>query len=110
MFSLRAPNVRKILSMFSLSLACTLLSTQIWGYLSLESGAIYPEMDDASHMSMFDLEISTRASAQVETLLPHIDHVKVTFAPRDAQVIRRKPPVDKIVGALFLQGALCSET
>lgn len=79
---------------------------QVWGYLSLESGAIYPEMDDISHMSIFDLEISTRSSPQVEALLPHIDHVKVTFAPRDAHVIRRKPPVEKIVGALFLQGVV----
>jgi len=69
---------------------------QLWGYFSLESPAIYPEMDSAAHMALFDLELSTRLSS----------HVPVTFAPRDADVVRRALSTEKSDSALalYLQG------
>ena len=69
---------------------------QLWGYYSLESPAIYSEMDSAAHMALFDLELSTRLSS----------HVPMTFAPRDAEVVRRALSTEKSDSAiaLYLQG------
>ena len=65
---------------------------QLWGYYSLESSAIYPEMHEATHMAQFDLELSTRLGS----------HVPMTFAPRMPDVIRRPLTEDKSQAGLVL--------
>ncbi len=51
---------------------CVQHSGQIWVYMSLESGDIYPEMDDVAYMAAYDLEASTRLKSDIP----------ITFAPR----------------------------
>lgn len=65
---------------------------QSWGYYSLESPSMYPEMENLLYMAQFDLEISTRLSS----------HVPISFAPRMANIIRRPLTEDTSSGALVL--------
>lgn len=77
---------------------------QAWGYFSLESASLYPEMDSPSYMSQFDMEISTRSPPLVAKAFPHLQHIQATFAPREAMIVKRQSPDGKIAGALYLQG------
>ena len=65
---------------------------QLWGYYSLESSAIYPEMDDPAYMSKYDIEISTRLTSHKQLTARH---VPITFAPRMADIVRRPLTEDK---------------
>jgi hypothetical protein len=69
---------------------------QLWGYFSLESPENYPEMDDPAHMKPFDLEMTTRRTADVP----------LTYAPRMADIVRRPLTEDKSQNGqvLYLQG------
>ena len=54
---------------------------QKWAYFSMESGAIYPEMDSDEHMARFDLEISYRQRADLW----------LTYAPHAPEAVRSRP-------------------